>query len=356
MEPGTARRGHSRMDTRTAGPAPRPARPRLSPGHRPAHRSSCWRRLCPSPGSAGTGAGTSQGTGGGGCIHMKGNRRDPSWLSVAQGEPWQAQSSPNSRQVLVLTGSALHPCPFLFQRTSRSEPRALQSTARAPRCLPAQDAAEPSRDTAPVSQSSVRPLPLALPGLAMHGEERRSPGTLPAPSSHPEGTTMPVPCALAARASRLGEDHHQHPPPRAAAAPLNPSSSQLKPYGTGKAVRRSQRGPSSPNRGWNWSTAPLPAPFACRRGLLGKAEQESVDALGVGCAPCTPALPLSRLAPVHGLAPSTMLSSRQHRHGWAGTLPQPRTGEQCPGPAPGCRSRAHGGLGRRLDAAPSTAA
>lgn len=54
MEPGTVRWGHSRMDTHKAGPARRPARPRLSQGHRPGCHSSCWRRLCLSLGSAGT--------------------------------------------------------------------------------------------------------------------------------------------------------------------------------------------------------------------------------------------------------------------------------------------------------------
>lgn len=67
-------------------------------------------------------------------------------------------------------------------------------------------------------------------------------------------------------------------------------------------------------------------------------------------------------APLLSPSPALLLRSLctgrhlRHRHGRARTLPQPRRGEQCPGPAPGRSSRAHPGLRRSLDPAPGAAA
>lgn len=164
----------------------------------------------------------------------------------------QAQPSP----------PACNPClqslPIPLPETLQSEPCANSpSTAPAPLCLPLQDAAKPSWAVAmaPASQSSSSPLPLALPGLAVHGEEWRSLGTLPAPSAHPAGTTaMPAPCALAARAHRWGVTASMLLPGQLQHRRRTPTDPRSSPTAQGKSCGRQSEDlqhqptrPSTPN-------------------------------------------------------------------------------------------------------------
>lgn len=196
----------------------------------------------------------------------------------------------------------------------RSQPCATSpGTAPAPRCLPVQDVADSPCATAPVSQSSRSGAAGPASSSAAAAEEGDTAST-----QHPAPTQTVAPS--------LCQPHSTQSPPapssRAAAAPLNPSTSHLTPYSTGEAVWSSEPlQHQSMLLGLHWS----PAPFAHWRGLLAQAGAVWM-LLGspVPHVPHTCALLLcscSAVQSVHGPAPS----SQHHQHG---------DGEQCPAMAP----------------------